>query len=369
MSSLPNLEGVDTPALLVDAEVLSANIARMAGLFTDRSQRLRPHAKTHKCAEIARMQMAAGAIGICCAKLSEAEALVSAGITDILITTPIIGNAKVARLVRLARHAAIKAVADSETCIRAYAMASEAHEIHLNVLIEVDVGQNRCGVRPGSSAFDLLELLSTFPSLRFCGLQGYQGAAQGIMAQDERFAANESALKSLLFTADLVRRRGYQIDVLTGGGSGSVEIDLQLGGLTELQPGSYVFMDTTYDRIQWGDPMSAPLFVPSLSVLTTVISRNDPKRAIVDVGWKALSSDAGLPRVKNRPDLRFDFAGDEHGVLQNVDGDAVKLEVGEQVELIPSHCDTTVALHDWLYVVRKGALEDRWLISARGCFQ
>ncbi|TCT04380.1 DSD1 family PLP-dependent enzyme [Aquabacter spiritensis] len=361
-------EEIGTPALLVDARGLDANIAAMAAACAGRRQRLRPHVKTHKCAEIARRQIAAGAVGVSCAKLSEAEAMADHGIADLLITTPVVGAGKPRRLAALATRARVIAVADSEACIAAYAAAAAAAGVVLETLVEVNVGQDRCGVAPGPAAAHLAAFIGAFPALRFAGLQGYQGRAQGIGGFAERKAAIARAADLLTVAADAVRAAGLPVGILTGGGTGSLAFDLAGDLLTELQPGSYVFMDTSYLGLDWDGAGAPPPFANALTVLTTVVSRVRPDRAIVDAGWKAISSDSGLPAVMGRDDLVFDFAGDEHGTLARRDGGPLDLAVGDTVELVPSHCDTTVALHDRLFVVAADGGIARWAVDARGRF-
>jgi len=339
------LDAIDTPALLIDLDGLEANIAAMAALCAGKPQRLRPHAKTHKSPIIAAMQRQAGAVGICCAKISEAEALARGRIDDVLITTPLVGAPKLARLAALASRVHVTTVVDNIEALAGLAEAAIRAGTTLDVLVEVDVGQNRCGVRSPKAAADLADAIARHRSLRFAGLQGYQGKLQGIVSPQERGAAVLQAMQCLQEAAALVRARGHAIEVLTGGGTGSVRFDLDLGMLQELQPGSYVFMDASYRKLGWDEQGSPPPFGPALSVLTRVISKPASDRVVVDAGWKAASCDAGPPEVFGRDDLVFDFAGDEHGRLVRVGGGPVDLRLGDVVRLLPSHCDTTVNLY------------------------
>ena len=357
---------LDTPVLLVDAAALERNIARMRDLATEAGLALRPHAKAHKTPVIARMQIEQGAVGVCCAKLGEAEVLAAGGVPDILITTEVVGPSKVARLMQAASLAQVAVVADNERNIAELAAAAQTAGQHLDVLVEVDVGQGRCGVPPGPEAARLARLIADSGWLRFCGLQGYQGAIQMTGDYTEREAQVTAALDKLQATASLVREAGLEIDVLTGGGTGTSIIDGGLKGLTEIQPGSYIFMDSNYDRIGWQGGASQP-FENALTILGTVISRPEANRVIVDVGYKAASVDSGTPRPVDLPGATFTFAGDEHGQLA-FDRPS-PLDVGDKVTLHPSHCDTTVNLYDHFMVTRDGVVEDVWEIAARGRVQ
>jgi D-serine deaminase-like pyridoxal phosphate-dependent protein len=326
---------------------------------------LRPHIKSHKSIDIARLQTAAGATGICCSKLGEAEAMASGGLRDILVTTPVVGSLKIARLVKLARTASVRVVVDDAENLQAIARAAQQANVSIGIVVEVDVGQNRCGITSADDGAMLARRATDASHLEFAGLHGYHGILQPMPDFSQRAAAVAAAMDRLAKVRDAIDASGIEVALLTGGGTGSFPIDLQLKYLTELQPGSYVTMDATYCHAQWEpDGAVAPLGQP-LTVLTSVVSQLKPDRAIVDAGWKAISNDAGLPVVKDRPNLRFEFAGDEHGVLISTDG-PLGLRPGDQVELIPSHCDTTVNLHDRFVVHESGMAETSWPIEARG---
>jgi D-serine deaminase-like pyridoxal phosphate-dependent protein len=356
---------VDTPALLIDADALDRNLERMAKFAAAKKLNYRPHVKTHKTPLIARRQMAAGACGICCAKLGEAEVMVDGGIDDILVTTPVTGVSKVSRLVTLAARARIAVVVDNAANISELSEAVKHSGVSLGVFVEVNVGQNRCGVESGPEAARLGVMIAKAGSLHLRGLQGYQGALQGVVDFATRSAAVKQALERLHLAATHARQAGLEIETLTGGGTGSLAIDAALGGLTELQPGSYVFMDASYDKIQWDAEGAASPFEPALSILASVVSRPAADRVIVDVGWKSASSDAGVPLLRSSSELSFAFAGDEHGVVQTRRG-AIGLDLGDRLELQPSHCDTTVNLYDSYVVVKNGAVFDVWDIAGRG---
>lgn len=361
---------LDTPALLIDAAVLELNIETMRELCARYPVKLRPHSKSHKSREIARWQTAkGGASGFCCAKLGEAERLVAEGVDDILVTTPLVGKVKLRRLAALLPSTHITVVVDNHSAIAPLGLAAQLAGKPLGVIVEIDVGQHRCGVAPGAEAARLAQSISREPFLRFGGLQGYQGKAQSIIPYRDRSDAVATALSLLQESADHVRKAGFDILTLTGGGTGSIAIDLALGGLTEVQPGSYIFMDASYDRIQWSESTTLPPFRPALSVLVSAVSRPDPERVIVDAGWKSVSSDSGPPIVKGRPDLVFEFAGDEHGMIRTRNGEFIDLNIGDFIELIPSHCDTTVNLYDRFIVIRGGLVEECWNVATRGLTQ
>lgn len=359
---------IGTPALLVDADALEHNIATMARITAGAPGRVRAHAKTHKSIKIAKQQLEAGIERFCCAKLSEAAAIASGGIDDIMITTPVVGVEKLKQLAALARVTKTTLLVDNAEALPGLALAAEKAQRPIDVLIEVDVGQRRCGVPPGPAALKLLEEVRRFPALHFKGLHGYQGKLQMTAGYGERRQAARTALDLLLESAEHIRRAGHSIEILTGGGSGSIAIDIALGGLNEYQPGSYVFMDTSYRRIEWDEQGSPPPFRCALTVLGSAVSRPGEDRAVIDVGWKSISCDSGPPSPVDDA-LVFEFAGDEHGIIRRRDGGSLDLPLGATVDLVPSHCDTAVNLYDHYCVVRAGRIEAVWPIDARGSSQ
>jgi D-serine deaminase-like pyridoxal phosphate-dependent protein len=361
------VEELDTPVLLLDRDALERNISRMRDLAAKAGLKYRPHAKSHKSPVIAGMQLAAGAAGVCCAKLGEAEVMAASGVPDILITTEVVGRSKLMRLMAAARQSHVAVVADDERNIAELAGAAQTAGLRLDVLIEVDIGQGRCGVQPGPEAARLAQVVAGSRWLRFRGLQGYQGAIQMTAGFGDREAQVRQALGRLMETAELVRKSGIEVEVLTGGGTGSSIIDGALHGYTELQPGSYVFMDSKYRGIEWPGGATQP-FETSLTVLGTVISRPAPDRAIVDVGLKAASSDHGPIAPVGLAGATYAFAGDEHGHVR-FEGGRCPLAVGDRVTFVPSHCDTTVNLYDRYIVTKGGYVEDVWDIAARGRVQ
>ena len=357
-------EQVDTPALLVDLDVLDRNIARMAALVANTGIALRPHVKTHKSPLIAHSQMAAGAVGVCCAKVSEAEVMVAGGIPDVLVTTPVVAPEKIRRLMSLARQATVGVVADDLRNVRLLSEAAKKEKVTLHLLVEINVGQNRCGLAPGPAGADLADEIARLPGLQLRGFQGYHGSLQQVVDLDRRAAEIRRALDLLRGSAQVARSRGHAIDVLTGGGTGSSATDIGYHGLTELQPGSYVFMDCNYSRIHWGPDGTLVPFGNAISILTSVVSCSSADRIIVDAGWKSASCDSGMPALKAIDGAAFAFAGDEHGKLSVPEG--TRIAAGDKLELLPSHCDTTVNLYDHYVCVRNGKVEALWPVAARG---
>jgi len=357
------LDEVDTPALVVDLDALEGNIARMAKAVEGGAVRLRPHAKSHKCAEIARRQIAAGAVGVCSQKVSEAEALVAGGVADVLVTNEIVGKTKVARLARLAHEAKVAVLADDAGNIAELDAAARAERVQLEVLIEIDVGAHRCGIEPGEPALALASAVAGCRNLRFAGLHAYHGAAQHLRSASERRAAIAAAADKARLTKSLIENAGIACETITGAGTGTFMHEGASRVYNEIQPGSYVFMDADYNRNLWEEGW--PRFEQSLFVLATVMSAPSPGHAVLDAGLKASSVDSGLPQVHQRPGVEYLKASDEHGLLKIAAG-AKAPRLGEKLLLVPGHCDPTVNLYDWLVCSRKGRVEALWPVTARG---
>jgi D-serine deaminase-like pyridoxal phosphate-dependent protein len=357
------LDDVATPALIVDLDALERNVAMMAAAVKGRGARLRPHAKSHKCPDIARRQIAAGAVGICCQKVGEAEIFVTAGIRDVLITNEIVGTAKLDRLAALARSASIGVLVDNRANVLALAAAAQAAGTSVDVLVEIDVGAHRCGVLPGLPALDLARIIAREPRLRFAGLQAYQGAAQHLRLPAERRAAIARASELALETRTVIEQAGIECRTVTGAGTGTFALERDSGIYTELQAGSYVFMDADYGRNVLAD--DEVRFEQSLFVWTTVMSTPASDRAVVDAGLKAFAVDSGMPLVAGAPGLQLTKASDEHGVLHISEG-AARPRLGDRLKLVPGHCDPTVNLYDWIVAVRNEHVEALWPVAARG---
>jgi D-serine deaminase-like pyridoxal phosphate-dependent protein len=353
------VEEIDTPALLLDLDVMERNIARMAAAFRGLTAKLRPHAKTHKTPLIAHKQLAAGAVGITCAKLGEAEVMVEGGIRDILIANQIVGARKISRLVSLARHADLIVAVDDQQNVHDLSHAARAAGVSLRVLVEVDVGMHRCGVAPGEPALSLARQVEGAPGLKFAGLMGYEGHLVFVPSLEERAHRVHADMQTLIDAVSFLEARGLLVDIVSAGGTGTAMLTGRLPGITEIQAGSYVFMDGRYKTVEGVD------FDWALTLLTTVISRPRPDRAIVDAGMKTLTHEFGLPRFKGREDLELVGLSEEHGTVKLRDP-SVALRPGDRLELIPSHGDTTLNLHDFYYGARHGRVEAVWPIAARG---
>jgi 3-hydroxy-D-aspartate aldolase len=360
------LADVDTPALLLDLDAFERNLDALHATLAGLPIRVRPHAKAHKCPEIARRQLVCGAVGVCCQKVSEAEVFVRAGIPDVFIVNEIVGVPKLARLARLAREASVGVVVDDLSNVDAVDRAARDAGVTLDVLVEIDVGLRRCGVEPGPTAVALARRVADAGNLRFAGLQAYQGRAQQVRRFEERQAAAAAAAEKVSVVLDLLDRAGLEAATVTGGGTGTYRFDAASGVYTEIQPGSYVFMDADYGRNLDEDGRPVTSFEQSLFVLTTVMSHPDPMRAAVDAGVKAHSVDSGMPLVHDVAGARFTRASDEHGVIE-LDGPGT-LSIGQKIRLVPGHCDPTVNLHDWLVCIRRDRVEALWPVAARGAF-
>jgi D-serine deaminase-like pyridoxal phosphate-dependent protein len=336
-----------TPALLVDLDRLQANIEKMAEHCRSSGCALRPHAKTHKCAEVARRQLAAGARGISVATVSEAEAMVAAGITGVHLTSPIVEPGKIARMVVLARKdPSVMLAVGHPRAGDLLAEAATARGVRLNILVDLDVGDHRTGIAPGRAAVELAQRIDRCQSLRIRGLQAYSGRSSHVIGFPERKAASREAMSRAVETRDLFGAKGLEAAILSGGSTGTYNIDSAL-------PGSRTG-DADYND-----------FMPSLTVLTTVVSASTPDRVTVDAGIKAFATDSGgKPRTKGREGLSYQFGGDEFGML-TADPGASLPELGHRLEFFVTHCDPTVNLYDRIYAVRGDAVEAVWPIIAR----
>ncbi|MGH7109701.1 MAG: DSD1 family PLP-dependent enzyme [Stellaceae bacterium] len=360
-----SLEEIDTPALIIDLDAFETNLRRLPTQIAGRPVRLRPHAKTHKCPVIALQQVELGAVGVCVQKVGEAEAMVQGGVKDVLVTNEIVGRQKLRRLAALAHLARIGVCADDAGQVRALEEAAGEARVTLPVHVEVNMGGNRCGVEPGEPALALARAIAAEPHLAFAGLQAYHGSAQHIRSWDERRQAIAQAAEKAALTRDLIAKNGIPCPNVTGAGTGSFEFEADSGVYTELQCGSYIFMDADYGRNRDRDGAAISAFRPSLFVWATVMSRPTGERAIVDAGLKALAFDSGPPLVWDEPAATYERASDEHGRLA-VTGATNRLFVGDKIRLVPGHCDPTVNLYDWYVGVRGNRVEALWPITARG---
>ncbi|MEO7150447.1 MAG: DSD1 family PLP-dependent enzyme [Burkholderiaceae bacterium] len=354
---------VDTPSLVIDLDAMERNLTAMADYARLHGMRLRPHAKMHKCAEIARRQMQAGAVGVCVQKPSEAQALADAGIADIYISNEVIAPAKLAQVAALAGRVRLAIAVDSALGVQRLAQALHAAGTMLDVFVEVDVGHGRCGVAPGAAGALAHRVVSH--GLRLAGLQAYHGRAQHLRSPAERAAAIAHAVGTARAAQAAITSAGMACPLVTGAGTGTYAYESASRVYGELQVGSYLFMDADYAAN--APTPDAPRFEHALFVKSQVMSRGHA-HAVVDAGHKSHAVDSGLPRVWGR-DLEFANGGDEHGILR-ARGDALP-ELGDTVWLVPGHCDPTVNLHDRYVVVRggldHGVVEALWTVDARGC--
>jgi 3-hydroxy-D-aspartate aldolase len=352
------LEEVDTPSLVLDLDTFDENLRTLKKSLQGRNVRVRPHAKTHKSVDIAKRQVAEGAVGLCCQKVSEAEALAEGGIADILVSNEVVGAGKIARLAELSRRVHLGVCVDNMGNLREIARSGA----RLDVYIELEVGMRRCGIAPGEAAVELAQEIARHPHLRFGGLQAYHGRAQHVRSTKERKAAIDAAATAARMMKKLLLSSHLPCPVVTGAGSGTYMLEVESGAWDEIQPGSYVFMDADYARNEWSAPL--PRFGHSLFVLTTVMSRPSADMAIVDAGLKGSSVDSGMPGIWQRTGLEYTKASDEHGWVSIKENEKVAL--GDKLMLVPGHCDPTVNLYDWYVCVRKGVVEALWPVSARG---
>jgi D-serine deaminase-like pyridoxal phosphate-dependent protein len=362
------LAAVSTPALLIDLDAFDANVAAMAALAQRHAVALRPHAKAHKSSTIARHQVDAGAVGICCQKLSEAYPFISAGIRNIHISNEVVGPRKIEMAMDLAHQARISICVDHSAQVDALGKAAADANVFLTLLPEVDIGQGRCGVASTRDLLVLVERIARYDRLRFGGLQAYHGGIQHVASWEQRrVAADVAAEKAAQYVAYL-DALGVPCPVVTGGGTGTVEFDMRTGVYTELQPGSYIFMDGHYGRNEWpGEWRSRQ----SLYIASTIMSTAKPGMAVCDVGLKGVAVDSGLPLVKpGQYDdvLQYVAANDEHGMLKIAAG-GLQERLGDQLLLVPGHCDPTVNLYQQYICFRGHKVEDIWEIDARGLSQ
>ncbi|KAF2464875.1 uncharacterized protein BDR25DRAFT_241483 [Lindgomyces ingoldianus] len=354
---------LDTPSMIVDLDLMESNISKLMSQLLPTGINIRPHLKTTKSVILARKLNAAGAKGGCVAKLSEAEVMCELGFTDLLITCEIIGAAKVKRLVELFRkYRSIKIVVDSEGGASAINEALEKSGIGepIMTLIDLDVGLHRTGVQAGEPALKLARHVVGLTHLKLIGVQGYEGHLQHVHNREERKQMCLESMATLTQTAEAFREDGHNIEVVTTGGTGTAEFCVSVPGVTEVQPGSFLFMDTDYRNAV------GTFYSNSLTILSTVISKQGQKCITIDAGLKSLTTDSGLAECKT-VGYTYGVLGDEHGSLSWTD--SPDLNVGDRVEMIPSHIDPTINLHDFYYAHRKGVIEEIWAVDARGKVQ
>ncbi|WP_233154728.1 DSD1 family PLP-dependent enzyme [Candidimonas nitroreducens] len=356
------LADVDTPSLILDLDAFEDNLRMMQALAERHGVALRPHAKAHKCPDIALRQIALGAQGICCQKVTEALPFVAAGVRDIHISNEVVGAPKLALLARLAGSARISVCVDHPSAAQALSAALAQTGATAGVLVEIDVGQKRCGVQRPDEAVALARTLAGLPNLEFLGLQAYHGGLQHKRSIGQRRRGAEKAARQVRRYLRAFQQAGMPCPRVSGGGTGSALFDAAGQVYTEIQAGSYPFMDADYARLDWGDAL---LLRHSLFLLGTVMSTPTPERAIVDVGLKSTSAESGLPRAVAGKGLHCVAINDEHLILK-ADHARDRPSLGAKLRLIPGHCDPTFNLHDSLVAMRGDRVEAIWSISARG---
>ena len=356
-------EDLDTPALLVDLPTLERNTRKMADTIIQQAGvHWRPHAKGMKTPALAHRLLEAGAIGITCAKLGEAEVMAAGGVRDILVANQIVGPRKIARLVNLRNHADVMICVDDENNIREIDLAASEKGVRIRVLIEIDVGMNRAGVAPGEPVLSLARTIAVCPGLQFSGLMTWEAHTLAIEDIDEKRRLITESLSKLTDSADLCRRNGFQVDILSCGGTGTYWISAFHPGITEIEAGGGIFGDIRYRNVFGVKHEYA------LTVLSTVTSRPTPARIICDAGKKTMSSDASVPEPIGIPNVNLVALSAEHGKIE-LDAPAETPRVGDTIEFVAGYSDTTVVLHDELYGIRDGVVEAVWPLPARGRLQ
>ena len=350
---------VPTPALVVELDGLESNITRMASYCERYGTAWRPHSKVHKCPEIARMQRAAGAVGITCAKLSEAELMVAHGISDVLLANQILDARKLRRLAELQTDARVIAIVDCAEAVAALSSAAADVGAAIPTLVDIDIGMHRTGAAPGEAGAQLAQLLADDERLEFAGLMGYEGHVLNITPPAAKTASCTEALRELMTTRDLIGDRGLEVGIVSAGGTGSYAITAAHSGVTEVQAGGGIFMDAMYRDSFHVDDLTC-----ALKVIATVTSRR-PDRAIVDAGFKTLSAFHHPPSVLGREDMELTYLSAEHGVF-GVPSGMEGPEVGERVEILVGYSDSTTFLHDHLLGMREGRVERVFAIQGRG---
>lgn len=344
---------IDTPALVIDLPAMEGNIAKMADFARGQGVNLRPYIKTHKSTILAHKQLAAGAIGVGCATLAEAEVMAAAGIRDILIGNQIVGSAKIARIMGLARHTDIMVAVDDYQNVTELSAAAQGMGVKVRILLELDVGMHRCGVKPGEAALQLAKHVEAAGGLEFCGFMGYEGHLQGI-AEGERATRVEQDVGLMVDTAKMAESAGLSVEIVSAGGTGTYKEAGELPGVTEIQPGTYIF-----------GRYREPTFNRALTVLATVVSYPD-NYVVIDAGSKALSQDFGMPVIKDLPGATLVGLSEEHGKVELVE--PIPMKIGDKIEIFPLHVCTTVSLHGKYFAVRNDRVEAIWSIATRAKF-
>ncbi len=362
-----HLDELPTPCLLLDMDLFEANLDRMSRNASRHSIGLRPHAKTHKCPEIARRQVEAGALGACTATIHEAEVLAAGGVPGLLITSEMVGRNKMERLVALTRgHPDTMSVVDDVAHARQLNDAAEAGGVRLNVLVDIDPMGRRTGTTAGDAAMALAEGILKLSKLNLRGVHSYSGASSHVVGFAERKAHSAEVMAPPIDTYQRMKKAGMPVEILTGCSTGTYNIDPFLDEITEMQVGSYVFMDVDYQIIGGEGGEVYDDFAPALTVLTTVMSKRHRDLATLDAGMKAFATDReSVPEVKGISGTRYQFGGDEHGMLQ-LPNPSREIKLGDRLEFVVPHCDPTVNLYNYLLLRRGEQVEGYWPVAGRG---
>jgi 3-hydroxy-D-aspartate aldolase len=358
---------IQTPCLVLDLDALERNVKKMGDLARQMGVRLRVHGKMHKSVDVALLQAKlGGAAGVCCQKVSEAEAFARGGIKDLLVTNQVRDPTKIDRLARLPKLGARTIVCvDDIANVADLSAAVQKHRTMIECLVELDCGAGRCGVTTTPAVVEIARAIAAAPGLKFSGIQAYQGSAQHLHNYEDRKAKIDSAVAMVKDAVAALTAEGLECDIVSGGGTGSYYFEGTSGIYNELQCGSYAFMDADYGRIldEHGHRIDQGQWENALFILTSIMSHVKPDRAICDAGLKSQSVDSGLPVISGRTDVKYVRCSDEHGVIEDPKG---VLKVNEKLRLVPGHCDPTCNLHDWYVGVRNGRVETLWPITARG---
>ncbi len=358
---------IQTPCLVLDLDALERNIKKMGQFAMDMGVRHRVHGKMHKSVDVALLQeKLGGSCGVCCQKVSEAEAFVRGGIKDVLVSNQVRDPAKIDRLARIPTLGARAIVCvDDIDNVADLSAAAQQHGTTIECLVEIDCGAGRCGVTTTEAVLEIARAIAAAPGLKFSGIQAYQGAMQHMDSYEDRKAKIDIAVAMVKDAVDALKAEGMDCDIVGGGGTGSYYFEGNSGVYNELQCGSYAFMDADYGRIldKDGNRIDQGEWENALFILTSVMSHAKADKAICDAGLKAQSVDSGLPTIFGRDDVEYVKCSDEHGVIADPDG---VLKVNDKLKLVPGHCDPTCNVHDWYVGVRGGRVETVWPVTARG---
>ena len=358
---------IQTPCLVVDLDAMERNIKKMGNFAKEMGVRHRSHGKMHKSVDVQKIQQElGGACGVCCQKVSEAEAFARGGIKDVLVSNQVRDPAKIDRLARIPLLGArALCCVDDIANVADLSAGAKKHGTEIECLVEIDCGAGRCGVTTTEAVVEIAKAIDAADNLKFSGIQAYQGAMQHMDSYDERKAKIDIAVAMVKDAVDTLKAEGLECDIVGGGGTGSYYFEGNSGVYNELQCGSYAFMDADYGRIldKDGNRIDQGEWENALFILTSVMSHAKADKAICDAGLKAQSVDSGLPFIFGRKDVEYVKCSDEHGVIADPDG---VLKVNDKLKLVPGHCDPTCNVHDWYVGVRNGKVETLWPVTARG---